>query len=301
MYPFARIILALSIVAIFSGSAVPAAATIRFTMTSHTGRPVVYAAEYFGYYENVAVFDEVTGARIAQLVLPSEGSSVYVTTSIGVDAAHNVYVGTQYDNETFFVSVYAPRASRPSRTFKLRDSANLLAVAPNGELAVVPQVTGGATIDLFAPGANSPTSIVKSSSLLIRSVSFGADGTLWAFGQDNHNVAAFGKVAPGGTTLLPEFEVRGAEYSLFAIDGSGNLALSKGAGVVAYTTAGAPVYQFHLGGTPAGPTALEFSSDGKSVFLGDPYLSIEVFPSPQGGLPTRSFGFVASAVAVGSI
>jgi hypothetical protein len=281
----------------FVGSSASGAASTRYAPDDR--RPVVYVAPYFGYDNNVTIFDEATGARLGALVLPQLGGRVFLVSSIGVDAAHNVYVGAQYQNRSFFVAVYPPRASQPSRTFEIDGANNIVAVAPSGELAVL---EAGGVIEFYAPGAGSPTSRVQGSSIAAERIAFEPDGTLWVFGTDQRNVPAFADVGPGKTRLVTRFEVPTASNSdLFAIDRAGNLAVTDGSGVQAFTTAGAQAYAFPLGGTPAGPNAIAFSSNGKSVFLADPSLSIEVFPCPQGGLPVRSFGYAANAIALGSL
>jgi hypothetical protein len=71
--------------------------------------------------------------------------------AIAVDGAGNLYTGGQYQ-----IAVYAPGATKPSRTFPLSFFANGMTVTREGTLYVV----GNQTVAEFAPGADSPTNYI---------------------------------------------------------------------------------------------------------------------------------------------
>ena len=95
----------------------------------------------------VHVFKIAPGSsQVTDLGLQGAGGA-----AIGVDGAGNLYTGGLY-----LVSVYAPGATSPSRTFPLSFYGNGLTVARNGTLYVV----GNNTVAEFAPGASSPTNYI---------------------------------------------------------------------------------------------------------------------------------------------
>jgi hypothetical protein len=72
--------------------------------------------------------------------------------AIGVDGAGNLYTAGLY-----LVSIFAPGATMPTRTFPLSFFGNGLTVARDGTLYVV----GNQTVAEFAPGASSPTNYIN--------------------------------------------------------------------------------------------------------------------------------------------
>jgi sugar lactone lactonase YvrE len=85
----------------------------------------------------------------------SLGLTGYGGDAIAIDGAGNLYAGGASDS--YFIAVYAPGATSPSRTIPLNFAPYGLTVTGNGTLYVV----GDENVAEFAPGANTPTNTIS--------------------------------------------------------------------------------------------------------------------------------------------
>jgi sugar lactone lactonase YvrE len=85
----------------------------------------------------------------------SLGLTGYGGDAIAIDGAGNLYTGG-FSGGSYFVAVYPPGATSPSRTIPLNFEAYGLTVTSNGTLYVV----GDDQVAEYAPGANTPSNTV---------------------------------------------------------------------------------------------------------------------------------------------